>query len=436
MKQEESRAIVIPYIGGKDVMPITGYFGPYLHDHEHLPYYFTDDIFKLTAEAGINLMVYSAADYASDPELVKQNLERGEKYGVGVFVTDSSIVERKEQDTITVEEVEKRIANYKDYKAYCGMYVIDEPTTPYFCMGDGSRLIPKYEAVSEILQKDLNQLCYINLLPIHNFEPETRVNYERYVNEFCDKLQPKVVLWDFYPFDKYREGKMEVYFYNMNIIREAAMKRNLPFWAFVQAGAQWNDGWNKFKVTTPYFPNEPQFNWNVNTSLAFGAQGIQYFPLLQPAQFTFAEGKEGDYECNGIIGAMGNKTQWYYYAQKINKHIAAIDEVLMNSVHKGIIASGAQTKKDLVYASCVIEAGSFEQLQTVAGDAMIGCFNYQGKAALYVVNYSFEHAQNITLEFDDVQKLTMIQNAKESEVITDKLSLDMEAGEGILIVIQ
>lgn len=436
MKQEKSRAISIDYLGGKDVMPITGYFGPYLHDYEHLPYYFTDEIFKLTADAGINLMVYSAADYATHPELVKQNLERGEKYGVGVFVTDSSIVEKKEQDTITVEEVEKQIANYKDHKAFCGMYVVDEPTATYFCDTDGSKLIAKYKKVSEIMQKDLNQLCYINLLPIYNFLPETQEKYERYVNEFCDELQPKVVLWDYYPFDKYREGKMEVYFYNMNVIREAASKRNLPFWAFIQAGSQWNDGWKKFDVEKPYWPNEPQFNWNVNTSLAFGAQGIQYFPLLQPVQFTLTAAEEGDYGCNGIIGAMCNKTQWYYYAQTINKHIAAIDEVLMNSVHKGIIVSGEQVKKDTSTTTCVIETGVFEQLKAIKGDAMVGCFNYQGKTALYVVNYSFEHAQNISLEFESAQYLKMIRNAKESEVTTDSLTLDMVAGEGILIVIQ
>ena len=431
MKQEKSRAISIDYLGGKDVMPITGYFGPYLHDYEHLPYYFTDEVFRLIADVGINLMVYSAADYATHPELVKQNLERGEKYGVGVFVTDNRVLE-----SVTVEEVEKQIANYKDHKAFCGMYVVDEPTATYFCDRDGSKLISKYKKVSEILQKDLNQLCYINLLPIYDFLPETQAKYERYVNEFCDELQPKVVLWDYYPFDKYREGKMEVYFYNMNVIREAATKRNLPFWAFIQAGAQWNDGWKKFNVEKPYWPNEPQFNWNVNTSLAFGAQGIQYFPLLQPVQFTLTTDEEGDYGCNGIIGAMCNKTQWYYYAQTINKHIAAIDEVLMNSVHKGVIASGEQTKKDLQATTCVIEAGSFEQLKAIKGDAMVGCFNYQGKAALYVVNYSFEHAQNITLDFDGAQKLKMIQNAKESEVNADTLKLDMAAGEGILIVIQ
>jgi hypothetical protein len=241
-------------------------------------------------------------------------------------------------------------------------------------------------------------------------------------------------MWDMYPFDKTREGKMEVYFYNMDVIRKAADERNLPFWAFVQAGSQWNDGWNEFEVTTPYFPNEEQFNWNVNTSLAFGAQGIQYFPLVQPYQFTMT--KEGDYECNGIIGAIGNQTQWYYYAQTINRHIRAIDEVLMNSTHKGVVASGKQANKDLEYTTCVIESGKFNQLQSVSGDALVGCFNYQGETALYVVNHSFEHAQKIKLTFEGVQNLQVIQKGQEADASTSELILDMAAGEGILIVIQ
>ena len=434
MRQEKSRAIAIPFIGGKNVMPITGYFGPYPHDYEGFPDYFTDDIFKKIADAGINLIVRLAADYHTQPELIEKALSLGEKYGVGVFVSDNSIVEGEEAQIITAEIAAQKIEAYKDRKAFCGMYVVDEPTATYFCDPDGSRLISKYERASKILQQDLDQLCYINLLPIYNFEPETRVNYERYVNEFCDTLQPKVVMWDMYPFDKSREGKMEVYFYNMDVIRKAADERNLPFWAFVQAGSQWNDGWDEFEAIKPYFPNNSQFDWNVNTSLAFGAQGIQYFPLVQPYQFTMT--KEGDYECNGIIGAMGNKTQWYYYAQTINKHIRAIDEVLMNSMHKGVIASGDQAKKDLEFTTCVIESESFNELQSVSGDALVGCFNYQGKTALYVVNHSFEQAQKVKLTFGGVQNLQLIQKSKASDAKTSELTLDMAAGEGILIVIQ
>ena len=434
MRQEQSKAIVIPYIGGKDVMPITGYFGPYPHDYEGFPDYFTDDIFQKIADAGINLMVYSAADYATDPELVKKNLELGEKYGVGVFVTDQSVIEKRHQGTITVEEVEEGLAEYQNHKAFCGMYVVDEPGTSYYLGGEGKQLIPSYKRIAEVLQKDLDVLCYINAFPAANWVPDWKEQYPIYLNEFCETLQPKVLCWDFYPFDKGRDGKMEYYFYNMNLIREAAKKRDIPFWAFIQAGSQWNDGWKEFEAITPYFPNEGQFNWNVNTSLAFGAQGIQYFPLVQPYQFTMT--KEGDYECNGIIGAMGNKTQWYYYAQTINQHIKAIDEVLMNSTHKGVIASGEQAKKDMEFTTCVIESGSFNELQSVSGDALVGCFNYQGKTAFYVVNHSYEHAQNVKLAFDDVRNLQLIQNAKAADASTSELTLDMAAGEGVLIVIQ
>ena len=167
-----------------------------------------------------------------------------------------------------------------------------------------------------------------------------------------------------------------------------------------------------------------------------GAQGIQWFPVLQPYQFTLAENGTWDFERNGLIGAIGNKNQWYYYAQKINKHIAAIDQVLMNSVSKGVIISGQQAKEDMELTSCVIESGTFNQFQSITGEAMVGCFNYNGKTALYVVNYSYEYAQKLTLKFDGTQNIRKIQNAEESFVKGSSLTLDMAAGEGILLVLE
>ncbi len=613
-----------------NVMPIAGFFGPYPHEHEGFPDYFTNDIFRKIADAGINLMVYSAADYAYNPELIEKNLGFGEKYGVGIFVTDSNVIDKRQQAEITVEEVVKEIKNYSEHPAFCGMYVVDEPQAAYYCMDKGDKMISTYKRISEIIQHELNTPGYINLLPIvnHNvlammradiagvdsfignelliqlsfeygagnddgeatlqlgvningslyqnkkfsiadcylkavgshlaiyreidgsgiivdnlmalteeiyqdgfdiitlkefvdddgcpmpcgryegsvkdcgndyhvkdlenfhkkllsfkvtfegggyqhsiifggkkewsgfnlhpsvdgkylfidctwaeemydkskIQPECRAYYEQYVNEMCDTLHPPILSWDHYPFDNERKGKMEYYFYNMDLIRRTAEERDIPFWAFVQAGSQWNDHWKCFDVIKPYYPNEFQFRWNVNTSLAFGAKGIQYFPLVQPYQFTMT--KDGNYECNGIIGAMGNTTQWYCYAQTINQHIKAIDEVLMNSIHKGVIASGEPAKKNLQFATCVIESGRFEQLQYVMGDALVGCFDYQGKTALYVVNHSYEHTQTIKLRLDGVQKLQVIQNANKSDVSSSDLTLEMAAGEGILIVIQ
>ena len=440
MEKEESKAVSVSFIGGKDVMPITGYVGPYLHaysqDGDVFPEYVTDEVYQMIADAGVNLIVYSFTSYSSAPDVVKKNLELAEKYGIGFFVTDNNVTAKTEQETITAEEVAKEIVNYSDYESFCGMYLVDEPQTSYYQLGDGSRLLTKYKELADVLHNDLDILTYCNLYPIMDLS-KNQENYEKYVQDFCDTIQPKVLMWDYYPFDEWRQGDMSLYFYNMDLIRTTAQERDIPFWAYIQAGSQWNDSYEYFDSVTPYYPNEYQFNWNVNTSLAMGAQGIQYFPLIQPYQFAFAETNDWDFERNGLLGAVNNKTQWYYYAQTINEHIAAIDEVLMNSVNKGVIISGEQAKSDMSKAqNSVIAEGTFNQLQSVSGDAMVGCFNYNGKTALYVVNYSFEYAQNITLNFDASQNIKMIRSAEESYVKGSSLTLDMAAGEGILLVLE
>ena len=439
MEPEESKAVSVSFIGGKDVMPITGYIGPYEQaysaDGDVFPDYITDEYYKMISDCGINLITYSFTDYSSSPEAVKKNLELGEKYGVGIFVTDNNVLGKTEQENVTVEELTKEIVNYSNYKAFCGMYMVDEPQTTYYQMGDGSRLLTKYKQVADLLHNKLDILSYCNLYPIIDLT-KNKENYEKYVKEFCDILQPKVLCWDYYPFDAYREGKMEVYFYNMDLIRKTATERGIPFWAYIQAGSQWNDDQEYFDSVKPYYPNEFQFNWNVNTSLAMGAQGIQYFPLIQPYHFAYAETDGWDFERNGILGAVGNKTQWYYYAQQINEHIATIDEVLMNSVNKGVIVTGEQAISDMAMTSCVIESGTFNQLKSISGETMVGCFNYNGKTALYVVNYSMENAQKITLDFASSQNVQMIREAEKSYVKGSSLTLDMAAGEGILLVLE
>ncbi len=438
MEKEESRAVSFSYIGGDDVMPITGYWGPYeltrSSDGNVFPYYFTDDIYQMIGESGINLISYSQTDYATSPDTLKKSMDLADKYGIGVFVTDSNIINKAGQDEITKQEVAKELVNYMDHNAFCGLYLVDEPQATYYSMGDGSRLLQKYEQLADVLHNELDMVTYSNLFPI--FDEKEKENYEKYVNDFCDIFQPKVLMWDFYPFEEKRDGDMRLYLYNISLIREKAQELGIPFWTYVPAGSQWNDSWEELASKLPYYPNEYQTNWNVNTCLAMGSQGIQYFPLLQVYQFALAENGGWDFQRNGLIGAMGNKNQWYYYAQKINKHIAAIDEVLMNSVNKGIIVNGAQAIKDTELTTCVIGSGTFNQLKSVSGEAMVGCFNYNGKTALYVVNYSFENAQHITLEFTGSQNIRMIQNAETSYVKGESLTLDMAAGEGILLVLE
>lgn len=445
METEEASSLSFNFIGGSDVMPIAGYYGPYVasysEDAQSPPNYITEEYWEMIADSGINLMSYSTADYASVPEEVIKNLEYGEKYGIAVTVTDSKVISMGAEDEVSMDELTTRLSEYMNYPAFAGLYMIDEPCTSYFLPAEESlqyRYLDYYKTLAPILNQEIDIYTYTNAYPSGLGDNEFE-RYETYIREFYDTLQPNYLLFDRYPFDEAQEGYINRYFYDLAIVRMVAEEKEIPFWTFIQAGSQWNDSQGRFDSVTPYYPNEGQFDWNVNTCLAFGAKGINYFPMIQPYHFAYAESEAFDFERNGLIGAWGNKTQWYYYAQDINKHIGAIDEVLMNSVNKGVLACGKQATNDMGLAkdyNVLLEGTSWRELKSVDGDALIGCFNYQGKTALYVVNYSTENAQKVNLTFQDTYNVTVIQNAETSDLQGSGMTLDMLPGEGVLLVFE
>ena len=270
-----------------------------------------------------------------------------------------------------------------------------------------------------------------NLCPIwYDYEKEP---YNQYVEEYVSTCEPPYVSFDYYLFDP--ERSKAGYFYNMDVIRHYAEKYDIPFWLYVQAGGQWNDGGEKFE-SVEYFPTEGELHWNVNTALAYGTKGIEYFPVIQPYAFSWTTTEQFDFQRNGLLGVWGNKTQWWYYAQNVNKQIAAVDSVLMNSVNKGVIVSGTQAVSDTEGREFIMEGKSWRELADVKGNAMVGCFNYKGKTALYVVNYETDYAQKVTLELQDSYNLSITQNTKVSKFNTDSLTLDMQPGEGVLVVFE
>ena len=433
MEKEEVYAVGFDFLGGQDVMPISGYYGPmpseYSYNGQSFPSQYTDDIFEKISGAGINMIHHSYTNYTSTPDLVLKMLELGEKHNVGICVTDSVITHTPTGSVKDVNTVAEGIAAYCDYPAFCGMYVVDEPGTTYFKpTSNQHRDISTWATAFQALN-ELGIFGSGNLFPNYN-EEETEL-YKQYVEEYLESCSPKVLSTDYYLWDL--EDPKPGYFANMDIIRHYANEYKIPFWWYIQAGGQWNDASTRFDSEELY-PHEGQMHWNVNTALACGAKGLEYFTLIQPVHFSYAKSTPFDFQRNGILGAWGNKTQWWYYAQNINKQVAAVDEVLMNSVNKGVIVTGEEAIADTEGLEMVIKGTSWRELQSVEGNTIIGCFNYNGKTALYVVNYEEEYAQKITLNLQDKYNVSVTQSAAVSRVNTDTLKLDLKAGEAALVV--
>lgn len=439
MEAEEAFTFDLPL--PDDEMPITGFYGPYAgyisRDGNALPDYVSEEYFKMISEAGLNMISYSDLNYSGNPELVQQSLDYCEKYGMGYFVNDTRVTNLKGKENITAAMVAEYLADYVDHPAFYGAYIIDEPVTKHWPpSGSANREMSLFKDLMQIIQYDLGLAAYSSPNPIWDMEKgKNKENYEKYFTEYVETLKPKYLGVYYYPYyPKYDNDELYEYFYNIDLLRQHAEKEKVPFSTAVQAGSQWNDFKNRFDSES-YYPDEGHFDWHANTGLAMGSKSITYFPIIQPEHFAWAESKEWDSQRSGLIGALGNKTMWYNFAQKLNHHLAAIDEVLMKCRHKGIIVNGKNVKEDTKLVSCIIESGKFQELQSVEGEALIGCFNYQGKTALYVVNYNTDYAQYITLNLNDTHNLKVIQEAETSYVKAKNLELDMSAGEGVLVVI-
>lgn len=304
MEIEEVDTLSFDFIGGTDVMPLAGYFGPQAYSYsakgQNIPDYFTDEFMQMVVDCGVNIFSANGAEYSTYPEKTQQLLDLCEKHGIGLFVNDYNVNQKLGEESLSLIELDEQLQNYINHPACIGAYVVDEPKGTNFMADNFGKNVKEYSTLVTNLT-ELNVVPYTNLFPMPS--AGTKDIYKEYLTEFLDSCPVPYISYDKYMFN---EGNNLDYandhFVNMALIREAAEEAGIPFWCFVQAGAQWNDAMTHFD-SEGYWPEQGAFLWQANTSLAFGAKGLQYFPLLQPYWFAYAQTEDFDFERNGMISA-------------------------------------------------------------------------------------------------------------------------------------
>ena len=81
----------------------------------------------------------------------------------------------------------------------------------------------------------------------------------------------------------------------------------------------------------------------------------------------------------------------------------------------------------------VIDSGEFHQLKGVRGDVLVGCFEYEKRTVLYVVNYTYNKANDVILDLNDNHEVNIIQRGKTLTANEQHLGIHLEAGEGVLV---
>ena len=274
-----------------------------------------------------------------------------------------------------------------------------------------------------------------------------------------DEVEPNV---DYLAFDSYlylesddtiKGYKRNAYFETLDTMRKKSIDSSKPFWSYISAGCDFRDDGSD--GATGYYCTEADILWNVNTSLAFGAKGITYFPLFQPAYFARVdeENNQYDYNRNGIIGADGNTNRYYPMVQRANTQISAVDDVLMNADSKGVITVGnaasdmttAARQRSYTFSGILSKTGGkytdklYNVTASKSAGAMVGAFDYHSSEAYYVVNYDTteDATQTVTLTFGGTQDVTVIKDGvKTTYNSVSTLDLTLDSGEGALVILE
>jgi hypothetical protein len=426
------------YIGGKDVMPIGVWSGP----DDCMA---TDKYYCEMKDLGINLLISPPA-FLENRQSLERHLNLADKYNMVAYVpySEKYLPETKEQ----MEMVHSELCHHP---SFVGMTHRDELTYGQI-WADYVPVIRAFKQTEYAEKYDY----YFNGNPIWTqvLGPQffCGVSYRTYLKSYVSTkgLGCKFLSADFYPFVGDDDLIIHNYFKQLAVQRDVAYKNKVPFWMYIQCGSICD-----YRNLSEKTASEAAFRWNVNTTLAYGVKGISWFTLTysnfgvenwyKKLNENGGDKRCADMQADGTQSALYNRyknyehNRWYDYAVRASTHIRAIDEVLMNSYHAGVISYGKSPYKVVKLGR--IEGYSWYELSNISGEAdlLIGCLEYDGRTALYVVHNSYECGdgeKEATLTFDGEYGYDVYQRAQKRYESGGSIKLKLQGGEGVLVVLK
>lgn len=248
-----------------------------------------------------------------------------------------------------LHQLDLLIKRVKDNPALEAYYIVDEPQADSF--PDIAKIIQYIRA------RDSKHLCFVNLQPIYGVASQLGQDpsrtYKNYLNKFVEVVRPDLISYDYYDFCHDKSGApvdRKVYFVNLALVRQAALKAKIPFMNIIQASSFERD-WR--------LPTAAEMRWQVYTTLVYGGRGISYFLYWGPSAY------KGIYQD-------GSPTVLLQPIVQLNKEMSSLSRELMALRSKAVFHIGT-----LPQGAARLPDDSPVQISS-AGNMVVGFFRKNG----------------------------------------------------------
>lgn len=362
----------------------------------------TDERAREIAAAGFNV-IGPPCEGNRGPRRNLRALDVAARHGLRVWIGDGRFSELRALPAGWEERLEEAVALYREHPALGAYFVEDEPT------------VADLERVGVVIERlhraDPDGIAYVNLYPDYAAEQELGpASYETYLEKFLES-GPRLLSYDYYPFGEKKDRSS--FFENLHTIRNAALRRRIPFMLIVLAMPH-----------GPYRdPTESELAWQIFHALAFGARGISYFAYWTPVQVAHADKWQFR---RGLI-ENGKPTIHYAQAARLNREARAFARALGPFESIGIADSRGEV-------GAAFPIGPIESVE--GGPITAGLFgNAAGDLAVLLVNRDYHQPVTARLQLrDSAQPPEVLDLETRSWSSLTDLSIPIPAGRGRLLV--
>jgi hypothetical protein len=323
---------------------------------------FDDDRAAQIAAAGFSV-VGAPCEGPMTPELNRRALDVAARHGLSMWIRDSRYDEQAPTRPDWEAALDAAVADYASHPGFGGFFVTDEPSTALF--GNLARVAARLHASS-------SKPAYINLLANYVGPLADGTAYRDHVEQFVATVQPRLLSYDYYPFET--TGDRTTFFSNLALIRDAAMRHDVPFMLILLAmpHANYRD------------PTEGEVSWQVFHAMAYGARGISYFAYWTPVDVEFQSIMQFRH---GLI-ENGVETRHYGEAARVNRAARAI---------AGELASFRSTAvgDSLGQVAAALPLGKVERVE--GGPVTAGLFTADGRQAMLLVNRDYQNPIDVSV---------------------------------------